>query len=140
MEDALVQRTTVKWKQTITEVLILVLMEDALVHTDPVTSPAWNWGLNPCFNGRCTRTQVFDNALVSDNAVLILVLMEDALVPCEDFANLMRCTVLILVLMEDALVPGGILDERDSWLAVLILVLMEDALVQPSKMPLLCSR
>ena len=35
--------------------------------------------LNPCFNGRCTRT-VFGNAWIyGDAQVLILVLMEDAL-------------------------------------------------------------
>ena len=35
--------------------------------------------LNPCFNGRCTRTMTFI-PLSNDSTVLILVLMEDALV------------------------------------------------------------
>ena len=35
--------------------------------------------LNPCFNGRCTRTRV-DLAVGIIDDVLILVLMEDALV------------------------------------------------------------
>ena len=54
MEDALAR--TVKWKQTITEwVLILVVMEDALAHKkkNRVEDPK---SLNPCCNGRCTRT------------------------------------------------------------------------------------
>ena len=36
-------------------------------------------GLNPCFNGRCTRTSSRETLLASAKAVLILVLMEDAL-------------------------------------------------------------
>ena len=36
-------------------------------------------GLNPCFNGRCTRT-MFSLLEYTESAVLILVLMEDALV------------------------------------------------------------
>ena len=36
--------------------------------------------LNPCFNGRCTRTYGFHTD-VKELDVLILVLMEDALVP-----------------------------------------------------------
>ena len=36
--------------------------------------------LNPCFNGRCTRTLFFIVMLRNPNTVLILVLMEDALV------------------------------------------------------------
>ena len=35
-------------------------------------------GLNPCFNGRCTRTHLTIN--IQHQSVLILVLMEDALV------------------------------------------------------------
>ena len=36
--------------------------------------------LNPCFNGRCTRTLCWKMADKGHTAVLILVLMEDALV------------------------------------------------------------
>ena len=62
-------------------VLILVLMEDALapyrifkLRRLAVES------LNPCFNGRCTRTLTKKLYLVTHNiCVLILVLMEDAL-------------------------------------------------------------
>ena len=36
--------------------------------------------LNPCFNGRCTRTERKDFLLKKAFIVLILVLMEDALV------------------------------------------------------------
>ena len=37
-------------------------------------------GLNPCFNGRCTRTVPVNPSLGIFRDVLILVLMEDALV------------------------------------------------------------
>ena len=37
-------------------VLILVLMEDALVHMENFNELFQEWCLNPCFNGRCTRT------------------------------------------------------------------------------------
>ena len=36
-------------------------------------------GLNPCFNGRCTRTVASAEVVASQYGVLILVLMEDAL-------------------------------------------------------------
>ena len=36
--------------------------------------------LNPCFNGRCTRTNATNSQEVKEQVVLILVLMEDALV------------------------------------------------------------
>ena len=59
MEDALVHRVNLQLKAG-DEVLILVLMEDALVHCAGCCSiiPIWD-GLNPCFNGRCTRTLHF---------------------------------------------------------------------------------
>ena len=41
------------------------------------------FGLNPCFNGRCTRTTKKVHLKISLK-VLILVLMEDALVPLEN--------------------------------------------------------
>ena len=85
-------------------VLILVLMEDALAQKNMNTyNVTFSYSLNPCFNGRCTRTD-FDN-LVSVQIT--------CLNPCFNG----RCTrtcffqcrkllfqkVLILVLMEDAL-------------------------------------
>ena len=55
-------------------------MEDALVHGSH-DDDANDGSLNPCFNGRCTRTSGQDYLVMSHNlAVLILVLMEDALV------------------------------------------------------------
>ena len=36
-------------------------------------------GLNPCFNGRCTRTLTKEGEKACEHIVLILVLMEDAL-------------------------------------------------------------
>ena len=38
------------------QVLILVVMEDALVLVEQITATTANEGLNPCCNGRCTRT------------------------------------------------------------------------------------
>ena len=66
-----------------------------------------NESLNPCFNGRCTRTdkQQVINSLLQ---VLILVLMEDALAQLTKMNKVsFILTVLILVLMEDALARVG---------------------------------
>ena len=84
-------------------VLILVLMEDALVLKSESGLLEYHISLNPCFNGRCTRT-----IPLSNNSTLGV-----GLNPCFNG----RCTrtyytslhywnniVLILVLMEDALV------------------------------------
>ena len=63
-------------------------------------------GLNPCFNGRCTRTRSKFYIKSSTFQVLILVLMEDALAQGTVIApTLLPADVLILVLMEDALAP-----------------------------------
>ena len=85
-------------------VLILVLMEDALVHGVDRLCRANNRSLNPCFNGRCTRTS---------EGLICFRAQRESLNPCFNG----RCTrtalmiaiyvsrhVLILVLMEDALV------------------------------------
>ena len=40
--------------------------------------------LNPCCNGRCTRTYVCKDAEVKNFEVLILVVMEDALALCNE--------------------------------------------------------
>ena len=61
-------------------------------------------GLNPCFNGRCTRTSVKITPITGAEFVLILVLMEDALVLKCSASYTCKTSVLILVLMEDALV------------------------------------
>ena len=55
MEDALVQG--VDWRNgNLDRVLILVLMEDALVPLIMELLRKKRKRLNPCFNGRCTRT------------------------------------------------------------------------------------
>ena len=64
-----------------TRVLILVLMEDALVLIHELSLLKKSLRLNPCFNGRCTRTLLSVLLLFLQLQVLILVLMEDALVP-----------------------------------------------------------
>ena len=60
-------------------VLILVLMEDALVQVIQLLTKQKRKRLNPCFNGRCTRT-LRKYIREWKSPVLILVLMEDALV------------------------------------------------------------
>ena len=84
--------------------------------------------LNPCFNGRCTRTNAVIVLKGGRMIVLILVLMEDALALRLQVRRNIYC-VLILVLMEDALaqVEKNVIAQVVD---VLILVLMEDALAQ----------
>ena len=80
-------------------------MEDALVLVDKKRLAELKISLNPCFNGRCTRTITATAANEVEMQVLILVLMEDALVPKAHIRLLpSQRRVLILVLMEDALV------------------------------------
>ena len=56
MEDALVPNASIV-TCVFSPVLILVLMEDALVPVGCGTSGSgMRSSLNPCFNGRCTRT------------------------------------------------------------------------------------
>ena len=58
MEDALaLTPLTAKIKNFY--VLILVLMEDALALIISFACIALLFGLNPCFNGRCTRTKAY---------------------------------------------------------------------------------
>ena len=57
MEDALVQTKTVD-KLGNQRVLVLVLMEDALVRMTYLLMSGMSKSLNPCFNGRCTRTKI----------------------------------------------------------------------------------
>ena len=104
MEDALALVVVNFINKEYGKVLILVLMEDALALIPSGKYAAlFTKGLNPCFNGRCTRThqlRIIRNMLY----VLILVLMEDALahtIPIWILAP--KRYVLILVLMEDAL-------------------------------------
>ena len=78
MEDALVHMKNNNVVEN-KKVLILVLMEDALVLNQCVVLQGHEDCLNPCFNGRCTRTAE-DGVEKNMHKVLILVLMEDALV------------------------------------------------------------
>ena len=81
-------------------------MEDALVLLEENRLKGRVLGLNPCFNGRCTRTLKSSLHIRYILIVLILVLMEDALVLLVSAKVLTKkVVVLILVLMEDALVP-----------------------------------
>ena len=86
------------------------------------------FSLNPCFNGKCTRTVIILHPNILMKKVLILVLMENALVLSTSSTIVKISLVLILVLMENALVPFNF-DEDDCDILVLILVLMENALV-----------
>ena len=60
-------------------------------------------GLNPCCDGRWSRTSVRKYKRHTDS-VLILVVMEDGLVHTTEMLNRAKVTVLILVVMEDGLV------------------------------------
>ena len=86
--------------------------------------------LNPCCNGRCTRTdeQLLD-FFKPYQPVLILVVMEDALVQRYVKPQRSLSPVLILVVMEDALVQDELHLAYYDVMLVLILVVMEDALV-----------
>ncbi len=83
--------------------------------------------LNPCFNGRCTRSSQ-ERISMQIHTVLILVLMEDALGGYIVILLRYIIGVLILVLMEDALGVKTTMDDIILEYLVLILVLMEDAL------------
>ena len=64
--------------------------------------------LNPCCNGRWSRTarQIAD--ATNQTTVLILVVMEDGLVPfVRNYISALNGDVLILVVMEDGLVLAG---------------------------------
>ena len=78
-------------------------MEDALVRSRRTGCRYFFPCLNPCFNGRCTRT-FLRRRIQIPKRVLILVLMEDALVQINKNHKFDVMFVLILVLMEDALV------------------------------------
>ena len=105
MEDALAHEQFHSYRLRL-QVLILVLMEDALALTCKDAEVKNFESLNPCFNGRCTRTPRINITSALDNS----------LNPCFNG----RCTrtkssraftteeisVLILVLMEDALARG----------------------------------
>ena len=56
MEDALAPRPTKKFFDLLT-VLILVVMEDALARDEDGQTENDFSGLNPCCNGRCSRTK-----------------------------------------------------------------------------------
>ena len=108
MEDALVLNGNPNLSTLQSIVLILVLMEDALVRLCCSLLVKKVNRLNPCFNGRCTRTRCSVVLTGTAIRVLILVLMEDALVLFEFRLVYCLCfSVLILVLMEDALVPNS---------------------------------
>ena len=84
--------------------------------------------LNPCSNGRYSRSSHQQDCLRGVDKVLILVLMEDTLgVGIELEGQDRKPGVLILVLMEDTLGASWESEIRDL-LKVLILVLMEDTL------------
>ena len=72
-------------------------------HQDIPTPKEEKDSLNPCFNGRCTRTSGSNRFTYTPKFVLILVLMEDALARVAVLRAEQQYHVLILVLMEDAL-------------------------------------
>ena len=56
-------------------------MEDALAQIVSLIRYKPKLSLNPCCNGRCTRTKPTKVQLTTSSSVLILVVMEDALAP-----------------------------------------------------------
>ena len=85
-------------------VLILVLMEDALVHLEKVVKKFGKGSLNPCFNGRCTRT-LTSRTIQQVSSCLNPSFNGRCTRTRKKFQSLKkRQIVLILVLMEDALV------------------------------------
>ena len=110
MEDALVRLISLKFNASIFLVLILVVMEDALVLLAKGAFGSANSCLNPCCNGRCTRTAIVVDSQYGCSVVLILVVMEDALVLGESIDLRKAKLVLILVVMEDALVHDNTWD------------------------------
>ena len=78
-------------------------MEDALAHKIFKLSFSKKWSLNPCCNGRCTRTSREFTPQEIASVVLILVVMEDALAQAAIARFGIIIKVLILVVMEDAL-------------------------------------
>ena len=80
MDDALVRWYEENWSSW-GSVLILVVMDDALVlKVSDLLEVQDSAGLNPCFNGWCTRTCRSWRIIEDFALVLILVLMDDALV------------------------------------------------------------
>ena len=104
MEDGLGPENVYNLKPSLSWVLILVLMEDGLGHTlklklqllklrlNPCFNGRWSrttyrgdcltdccLSLNPCFNGRWSRTTENKHYVIQQEYVLILVLMEDGL-------------------------------------------------------------
>ena len=58
MEDGLVPSTPSSFNGGCSQVLILVVMEDGLVHNVEVDDFDTKSGLNPCCNGRWSRTML----------------------------------------------------------------------------------
>ena len=78
MEDTLREKY-LKHFQTLTSVLILVLMEDTLRDEKETRKSISYGGLNPCFNGRYSQRNTTRVVARVVPLVLILVLMEDTL-------------------------------------------------------------
>ena len=84
-------------------------MEDGLVPWERKHVLVLLISLNPCCNGRWSRTDVSLNDKLKEWNVLILVVMEDGLVLKDQSPRIFeRWAVLILVVMEDGLVLTSI--------------------------------
>ena len=102
MEDGLVLTLLTPWNG-VRSVLILVVMEDGLVLKQKDALKNAVKSLNPCCNGRWSRTLKQKDALKNAVKVLILVVMEDGLVLQLKVYLIKLTLVLILVVMEDGL-------------------------------------
>ena len=103
MEDTLGVIAQLRDDENASFVLILVLMEDTLGGAEPRSIRHGRRCLNPCSNGRYSRSYVSCWSCSSCCIVLILVLMEDTLGDNKVAALRAQYDVLILVLMEDTL-------------------------------------
>ena len=91
MEDGLVLLGNWYEEQEVSLVLILVVMEDGLVQDMTKMMAILKAGLNPCCNGRWSRTYTSCQTNVSKGiGVLILVVMEDGLVLFAETATMMQ--------------------------------------------------
>ena len=86
-------------------VLILIVVEDGLVHSSRLTPTSRTASLNPYCSGRWSRTLSKVYFRRNPISVLILIVVEDGLVPLKGMNPRIQNKVLILIVVEDGLVP-----------------------------------
>ena len=104
MEDGLVRFEPSSGEYGGSRVLILIVVEDGLVHLRQVSMGAAAIRLNPYCSGRWSRTIIKDVDTTKSYQVLILIVVEDGLVRANGGENLVLSNVLILIVVVDGLV------------------------------------